>query len=150
MKLHADDRGLDAVRRVRVSRENDSRIGLQHALADHRTRTAAVAARASALAAARAFSAGTGAEFQQHRLHLATLATDLRSAETVEQRSATVTEEARQRWLRDRTAVRSAELLLERRRAERAAERARREVAELDDLSASRWLRAAAELEEDA
>ncbi len=142
MKPHDDDRGLDAVRRVRSSRENDSRVGLQHALGDSRARTAAAVAAAAALSGARAFSAGSASEFQVHRQHVTSLATGQVQAETVATRTANVAEEARHRWLRDRTAVHSVDLLLERRASERRAERSRREAAELDDLAASRWLRA--------
>lgn len=148
MKLHIEDRGLDAVRRVRSSRESDSRIGLQQALTQSRASAAAASAAASALASYQTFAAGSSTDFLRHRQHLAALATGQRTAETVAQRSANVADEARNRWLRDRTAVHSVDLLLERRRAERAAERARREGAELDDLSASRWLRAVTDAEE--
>jgi hypothetical protein len=50
-------------------------------------------------------------------------------------------EEARRRWGLDRRAVRTVELLLERRAAERRADRARREAADLDELAAQGWLR---------
>ena len=38
-RVHPDDRGLDAVRRVRTAREADSRTGLQLALAESRSLT---------------------------------------------------------------------------------------------------------------
>lgn len=142
MKVHDEDRGLDAVRRVRSSRENDSRVGLQHALGESQARTAAAAAAAAALSSARTFAAGSSMEFQQHRRQLSWLAQDQQRTDQVATRTANIAEEARHRWLRDRTAVHSVDLLLQRRADERRADRARREAAELDDLSASRWLRA--------
>lgn len=142
MKVHEDDRGLNAVRRVRSARESDSRVGLQGALSESRARAAAAAAARAQLASARAFAVGTASDFQVHRQHLTALASGRQQAEGVATRSANVAEEARLRWLRDRTAVRTVDFLLDRRSDERAAERAHREAAELDDLSASRWLRA--------
>jgi flagellar export protein FliJ len=56
-------------------------------------------------------------------------------------RSTSVAEEARRRWGTDRQAVRTVELLLERRAEERRRERARRETAALDELAGQGWLR---------
>ena len=135
------DAALNAVRRVRAVRENDSRIGLQRALAESRER-AELAQRADArVRDAAGFESGGVADFHAHVGRLAALA-DARAAM---QRSADLAErvaaQAARRWQQDKTEVRVAELLLERRAAERAAERDRRTRAELDDLAAVGWLR---------
>lgn len=135
------DAGLNAVRRVRSVRENDSRIGLQRALAESRTRAEAAVAADARVRDAAPFGAGAVADFQAHVVRTAWLA----DARTTAQRSAELAErvaaEATVRWQQDKTAVRVTDLLLERRAAERAAERERRTRAELDDLAAVGWLR---------
>jgi flagellar FliJ protein len=138
---HEQDRGLAAVRRVRSVREDDSRVGLQRALAETRRKQDEATRLRTALAAAPAFGAGTAADFHRHTQHLAGLAEAGTRAEDDAARSARVAEEARSRWQHDRTEVRVVDLLLERRSAARAVERARREAAELDDLAAVGWLR---------
>lgn len=142
-RLHDDDRGLAAVRRVRVARENDSRIGLQHALGDRRTTAAAAARAQERLVTAAPFGTGGAAQFHLHRQVLTALADDRRSTADAAAVSDRVADEARRRWVADRTSVRVADLLLERRAEARAAERLRRETADLDDLAAAGWLRRA-------
>ncbi len=139
------DRGLTAVRRVRSTRENDSLIGLQHARAQARTKQEQAARLRHRLATAPAFSTGTVAEFLAHAQRLTGLAEAGTRAEESAAASARIADEAGRRWQHDRTEVRVVDLLLERRAAERAAERARREAAELDDLAATGWLRRRAE-----
>ena len=139
------DRALSAVRRVRAVRENDSRIGLQHALAESRRRAEEAERALQAVATAPAFAEGTVAQFLGHTQRLTGLAGASRSAEDAAATSSRVAEEATRRWQHDRTEVRVVDLLLERRAAERAAERERRLVAELDDLAAVGWQRRAAE-----
>lgn len=135
------DAGLDAVRRVRAVRENDSRIGLQTALAQSRERAELAQRADERVRDAAGFESGGVAEFHAHVGRLAALA----DARVAAQRSADVAQrvaaEATRRWQQDKTEVRVAELLLERRAAERAAERERRNQAELDDLAAVGWLR---------
>jgi flagellar FliJ protein len=141
MSRHEQDRGLAAVRRVRSVREDDSRVGLQRALAETRRKQEEATRLRTALATAPTFAAGTVADFKRHTQHLAGLAEAGTRAEDDAARSARVAEEARSRWQHDRTEVRVVDLLLERRSAARAVERARRETAELDDLAAVGWLR---------
>lgn len=136
------DRGLVAVRRVREARERDSRIGLQQALAATREREAEASALRERLAAAPAFGTGTTDEFLGHTVLVRALAESVAEKEEAVRRSATVAEEARRRWGLDRQAVRTVELLLERRAAERRQVRARREAADLDELATQAWLRA--------
>jgi flagellar biosynthesis chaperone FliJ len=52
-----------------------------------------------------------------------------------------VAAEAERRWIADRQDLRTVELILERRAAARAHERARREARMLDDFAAQAWLR---------
>ena len=149
-KVHQDDRGLAAVRRVRVARENDSRVGLQRALTESHLAHAAAERAQQRLAGATPFGTGLLADFQLHRTMLAAMATDQVAAEQEAAAGARIAEEARVRWVADRTAVRVADQLLDRRRAARAEDRARREAAELDDLAATAWLRRTTEQPEDA
>ena len=141
------DAALNAVRRVRAVRENDSRIGLQRALAESRER-AAVADRADAqVRSASPFESGAVGDFHAHVARLAALAGARNAARRSADLAERVAAEATRRWQQDRTEVRVAELLLERRAAERAAEQERRTRAELDDLAAIGWLRRTAEEE---
>jgi hypothetical protein len=144
-KVHVDDRALAAVRRVRVARENDSRVGLQRALTESRLARDAADRAQQRLAGAPPFGTGLVADFQRHRTMLTLMATDRVTAEHDADAGARIAEEARVRWIADRTAVRVADQLLDRRRAARADDRARREAAELDDLAATAWLRRATE-----
>lgn len=145
MSAAPQDRGLSAVRRVRSVRENDSRIGLQHALAESRRRAEEAERALRAVQVSPAFVAGSVAEFLGHAQRLGALASASSAAEHAAATSLRVGEEATRRWQHDRTEVRVVDLLLERRAAERAAERERRTAAELDDLAAVGWQRRAAE-----
>jgi len=137
----ADDRALNAVRRVRDSREQDSRFGLQHALNAVRRRQTELREARDRRAAAPSFAFGSTAEFVQHLGQLAALAEEeARAAERVEG-SRLVADEATRRWQQDRQQVRVVDLLLERRAEVRAEERRRHEAHELDDLATQSWLR---------
>jgi flagellar protein FliJ len=141
MRTHEQDRGLTAVRRVRSARETDSRIGLQHALAETRRKQEHAALLEARLDGATPFATGTAAEFTSHAQLLSALADAGRKAREAAAAGERVADEATRRWQHDRTEVRVVDLLLERRASDRAAERARREAAELDDLAAAGWLR---------
>jgi flagellar FliJ protein len=138
---HPEDRALTAVRRVRDSREQDSRFGLQHALGVVRERDAELTRVAERRASAPTFGAGSPADFAAHVEHLARLAALEQQAVAAARDSRLVADEARRRWQRDRQQVRVVEGLLERRALARAEERARREARELDDLASQAWLR---------
>jgi flagellar export protein FliJ len=140
-RVHPDDRGLEAVRRVRTAREADSRTGLQLALAESRSLTDRAARAQQQVADAPGFAAGAAGDFLAHRRHLEALAERRRVAAAEAEAAARLAEEARGRWLADRTRVRVTDLLLERRADLRSQERARREAADLDDLAATGWLR---------
>lgn len=141
MRNSDHDTGLNAVRRVRSARESDSRIGLQHALAETRRKDDEATRLTAALEAAPGFTVGTVLDFHAHTARLAGLAVAGSRAQDAAATSGRVADEAGRRWRHDRTEVRVVDLLLERRAAERAAERQRREAAELDDLAAVGWLR---------
>lgn len=138
---HEQDRGLTAVRRVRSARESDSRIGLQHALAETRRKQAEAVRLRTLLETSPGFEVGSVLDFRRHTQRLTGLAEAGTRAEDAAATSARVADEASSRWQHDRTEVRAVDLLLDRRAAARAAERTRREAAELDDLAAVGWLR---------
>jgi flagellar export protein FliJ len=135
------DRALRAVRRVRDVREQDSRFGLSVALRSVQEREAEAEAARARLEQAPQFSAGSVADFQSHVDRLSGLVRLQSQATARAAASRTVADEARRRWQRDRQQVRVVDLLLERRAAERAEARARREQARLDDLATQTWLR---------
>ncbi len=135
------DRALTAVRRLREARERDSRIGLQQALAANRLREEEADRSRARLDSAPSFHSGTAEEYRVYTLLVRALADDVAEKQEQVRRSGTVADEARRRWGLDRQAVRTVELLLERRTEERRAELARREAAELDELAAQGWLR---------
>ena len=137
----ASNRALVAVRRVREARERDSLIGLQQALTATRRREAEADASRARLATTPAFGTGTAQEFRAHAARLQALAEAVSATQEQVRRSTSVAEEARRRWGLDRQAVRTVELLLDRRAEERRAEEARREAADLDELAAQGWLR---------
>lgn len=141
------DAALNAVRRVRAVRENDSRIGLQRALAESRDRAGLAAEADERVRTAAPFDAGAVTDFHVHVARGAALADARAEAQRSAELAERVAAEATRRWQHDRTEVRVAELLLERRAAERAAEAERRTQAELDDLAAVGWLRRNAEEE---
>ena len=83
----------------------------------------------------------TVADFRVHTQRLTGLAEAGNRAEDAAASSVRIADEASSRWQHDRTEVRVVDLLLDRRAAVRAAERTRREAADLDDLAAVGWLR---------
>jgi flagellar FliJ protein len=137
-----EDGGLMAVRRVREVRERDSRLGLEQALAATEQRRVEANGARARLEAAPEFGHGTGDAFRAHAVLAGALAESLARKEAEVRRSASVAEEARRRWARDRQNLRTVEMLLERRDAERRAEQARREARDLDELATQGWLRA--------
>ena len=137
----ASNRALVAVRRVRDARERDSLIGLQQALTATRERAAEAEASRARLAEAPVFGTGTAEEFRAYAVRLQALAEAVTAKEEQVRRSTSVAEEARRRWGMDRQAVRTVEVLLDRRAEEHRAEQNRREAADLDELAGQGWLR---------
>ncbi|MGA8257248.1 MAG: flagellar FliJ family protein [Nocardioides sp.] len=134
------DRGLRAVARVREVRERDSRIGLQQALHEERTAGDQVARIDAALAAHRD-PEGAAGHFVAVREMLVGQHEVIRAARDQLAAAQVVALDAGARWRSDRSRLDAVESLLARRAAERLAERLRREVVELDDIAAQRWLR---------
>lgn len=141
MSAAAHDRGLKAVRRVREARERDSRIGLVQALAATRQREAEAEAARDRFESTPPFEVGTSSEFRIYNQLVQALAEAVAVKEELLRTSRTVAEEANRRWGLDRQAVRTVELLLERRVEERRAARARQEAADLDELASQAWHR---------
>lgn len=135
------DRALNAVRRVREAREQDSRYGLARALAERSRREELAAQAADRLAQGTPFGAGAVGDFLTEVGRGAWLAEDLAAARRSADQAATVAAEAGHRWQRDRAATRVVELLLERHAEQRRADRARAEAREVDDIAGRGWLR---------
>lgn len=141
MSTHPQDRALAAVRRVRSAREQDSRIGLHQATLSVTARQAELDAVRLRRTAGPSFGTGSVAEFrsfvaeQTGLVELETAAAERLDAARL------VAEEADHRWKLDRRHRKTVELILARRAAARAHERARREARGLDDIAGQAWLR---------
>jgi flagellar biosynthesis chaperone FliJ len=136
-----EDKALGAVERVRHVREQDSRIGLQRALATSAADAAAVQVTQLMMELHPAFGHGSVRDFHADRFLITTMAQQHQRERQRAEASRGVAEEAQRRWQLDQTRVRAVELLLARRAAARRAERERREAHELDDLAGQAWLR---------
>lgn len=138
---HEQDRALGSVERVRGIREQDSRVKLQAALGAYAAHAAAAEAARLLLHRHPDFGHGTVQEFHAHRAMVTAMAEDIERRRVTAEASRVAAESARGRWQDDRTRLRAAQMILERRAMQRRAERERRETAELDDLAAQGWLR---------
>jgi flagellar FliJ protein len=141
MSARSHDRGLHAAARVRGVRENDSRIGLQLALAERRTREARVVELSDRLAAAPAELDGSPAAMVALRLGMQHLGDTIRTARDDATAQALVTDDALARWQADKARLSAVEQLLERRAARRRTAVAKAEAKELDDIASARWVR---------
>jgi len=128
------DRGMRAVRRVREVRERDSRIGLLHALTAVRDREARLEELRTALQQAVTRQADTLDDFVVSRQLLASMAIAVGDAEHRLAAAQTVAAAAHQRWQADKAGMKAIEHLLEQRAIDRAEERKRAEVREVDDV----------------
>jgi flagellar export protein FliJ len=137
----AADRGLRAVARVRGVREQDSREGLQLAVADQRSREERLRELSRRLAEAPAHLEGSPADVLGLRLALGFLGDEIREARTEVEHGEIVVDAARARWEHDKSQLSAVEKLLARRAARRRAEAARAEAKENDDIAAQRWSR---------
>ncbi len=136
------DAGMLAVARVRGVREQDSRLGLKRASADEREAGRRLAAVEELLATDDQPTTLDLVGFLVARGTATAQAAEASVARQALSVAGTVTASAREHWQRDKTRLSAVELLLERREEQRRAERARREITEVDDLVSSRWLRA--------
>jgi flagellar export protein FliJ len=137
------DAALRAVARVRGVREQDSRVGLQQALGEHRSHTLRAAELRRRMDTAQVFEAGPAGTFLVHRGSLDVLGAAIHAAEDAARASRTISEAAYERWRADRARLAAVELLVERRASARRAELARREARELDEVAVQRWTRRA-------
>jgi flagellar export protein FliJ len=141
MSRNRPDAGMLAVARVRGVREQDSRIGLQRALAEQRSREQRVAELRGRLESNSHFDSGPAGAFLVLRASLDALGADVRSAEQDVATSTTISEAAFDAWQADRARLAAVEFLLERRAAARRVEAAHREARELDEIAVQRWQR---------
>ena len=139
--------GMRAVERVRGVREQDSRTGLQQALAEQRLHEARVAELRGRLESGSVFDSGPAGSFLALRASLDALSAAVRSAEFDVAASRTVSEAAYAQWALDRARLAAVEALIERRAAATRAEAARRAARELDEIAVQRWQRRATERE---
>ena len=135
------DAGMRAVARVRGVREQDSRLGLQQAVAEEHEAGRHLTLLEDRLASAEDSTGADLATFLAVRVGHQALAADIARSRMAVATARTVTASARDHWQRDKTRLSAVELLLERRAEERRAEQARREARDLDDVVAQRWLR---------
>ena len=135
------DAGLKAVARVREVRERDSRHGLSTAIREHAAVESGVRALEHRIATGPAFVAGSSVEYLAERTHAIALGEALSARREDLRVSETVMASASAHWRSDRARHDAVVMLLERRSAARAAERARVEAAQLDDAATQGWLR---------
>jgi len=138
------DAGLGAVARVRGAREQDSRIGLQQAMAELRAREARVADLRRQLAVVEEPAVSGVADFVLHHERVRAFVQSVEAAAEDARAAAGVAGSARAHWQVDKTRLSAVEMLLERRAEERAAETRRREDRDLDEVVTQQWLRARA------
>lgn len=128
------DRGMKAVRRVREVREQDSRIGLLHALTTVRVREVHLEELRNALQQAVTRDADTLDDFVVSRHLLTMMAVAVGEAEQRLMAARTVATDAHARWRADKAGIKAIEHLLEQRASHRAEEAARAELREVDDV----------------
>jgi flagellar export protein FliJ len=139
------DAGMKAVARVRAVREQDSRTGLQQALAEQRAQEQEAADLRGRLENARGFQSGSASSYLALRASLAALGAAVHAAEELTAVSRRISEAAYDRWQEDRARLEAVEVLMERRAAARRTELARRESRDLDEIAARLWQRRDAE-----
>jgi flagellar protein FliJ len=139
-----EDRGLRAVARVREVRERDSRIGLVHAIEEHRVKQVeaeqldeVVEAHTAAISA----DGRTVSQWAAQRSGLVAIASAARRAFDQADAAWVLRTSAQEHWQRDRTRLRAVEHLLELREDARRRETARAVARELDDIGGQLWLR---------
>lgn len=132
---------LSGLVRLRSVRERDSRTGLATALAEEQTAAAAVTGLETMLASLAMPDRLDHASFQAHQHTVDLIRTGLEDARRTLETAQIVSTAARDRWVADRTRLKAVEALVERRAAVVRAERARREIRELDEVASDLWRR---------
>lgn len=147
MSSRTDDRGLAAVARVRTVREQDSRLGLQLAIAEQQTREQRLADlraeldRAAGQEAQVLASGASPGTLLSLRTMLIELGRSLGAARDEVTAGEALTHAARVRWEADRARLAAVQSLLEHRRQQRLAEQRLEEAKQADDIAAQGWLR---------
>ncbi|GEP40198.1 hypothetical protein NPS01_38610 [Nocardioides psychrotolerans] len=137
----AEDRGLQAVSRVRAVRERDSRLGLQQAIVEQRQHEQAVADLEQSVREHGSRVVTDAAQFVALRASLAAL-TDAASHRRGEaDQAAVVRSSADAHWHSHKTRLSAVDNLLESRVDERRAVDAHDEARELDEVAGRLWLR---------
>lgn len=135
------DAGLNAVARVRGAREQDSRIGLQQAMAELREREVKVAALRQQLADIEHPAELAASDFVIHRERVRAFVQEVDQAQEDAQSATAVAAAARAHWAVDKARLSAVEMLLERRAVERRDEQRRQEDRDLDEVVTQQWLR---------
>lgn len=132
---------LGGLVRLRSVRERDSRTGLATALAEERAAATTVADLEEMLASLPMPPVLDLAAFRGHQHTVEMIRTALEEARRSLETAHHVSVAARDRWVADRTRLKAVESLVERRAALARAERARREIRELDEVASDLWRR---------
>lgn len=135
------DAGLNAVARVRGAREQDSRIGLQQAMAEMREREAKVAALRQQLAEVEQPAEVAVSDFVMHHERLRAFVQCVDTAQEEAASATAVAAAARAHWAVDKARLSAVEMLLEHRAEERRHEERRQETRDLDEVVTQQWLR---------
>jgi flagellar protein FliJ len=132
---------LSGLVRVRSIRERDSRTGLATALGEERAAAAHVADLEGMLASLPMPTVLDLEAFRSHQHTVEMIRAGLEEARRSLETARHVSDAARDRWVADRTRLKAVESLVERRAAVARAERARREIRELDEVASDLWRR---------
>lgn len=144
MSRAEQDRGLQAVSRVRAVRERDSRLGLQQAIAEQRRHEEALVDLERSVREHGTQVVTDVAQFVALRASLTAL-TDAASRRRGEvDRAVVVRSSADAHWQSHKTRLSAVDNLLESRDDERRAVDAHDEARELDEVAGRLWLRRAA------
>lgn len=138
--MRRQDPGLRAVARVRAIRERDSLLGLQQARREHDQRAQEIAELETSIRTHGASVSGDMGQFVALRHSLTALRDEVVAVREAEETARTIALDATSHWQTDRTRLEAVVGLLERRAAERAADREHRLAAEQDEASTRVWL----------
>jgi len=132
---------LSGLVRLRSVRERDSRTGLATALAEEHAAATAVTDLEDMLTSLAMPAALDLDAFRSHQHTVELIRAGLEDARRTLETASHVSAAARDRWVADRTRLKAVESLVERRTAVARAERARREIRELDEVASDLWRR---------
>ncbi len=133
--------GLQAVARVRSIREQDSRFGLQQALAEAEARRGRVTELDDRLGAVAVSQESDTKEFLLARASMLALGSALTGARHILTTSETLAVTALGHWQHHKSRLAAIELLQDHRMVESRAEDKRKEAQELDEIAGQLWRR---------